>query len=210
MQRKIKTNFRRVLRTTKIKFQLTRNQLTKPKSTRYLSARKKAYTKFGKNFFEQFEPIIFQGRNNRKYTFTTLAPHLESEYVLGITVQTKEKMRYFSNIISRLSIGFEKEALIIEGMQTRKSYKKKLNEFRRVTKKQTLDFMLEQAEERARKLGFKQVKIRKPEFLYWFQNPVPVEDMTKKQVQRQIKILYQKIALRHNYKIEADFFVKDL
>jgi hypothetical protein len=208
--RKFKVKIRRKIQNLKIKTKLFRNLHTKPKSIIHLSAREKAYAKFGRDFFSRIKPLAFNGRNERRYYFGKDLPNYESKHTLTITCEPK--VRYFLPTItlSWLSLGFEKKSLIIEGMQTRTDSKKWLNEFRRATKKQAIDFMLEKAEERARELGFEQIKIRKPEFLYWYQNASVPYGKTKKQVQRQIKILYQKIALKYGYKIENNFYVKEL
>ncbi|MDD3083637.1 MAG: hypothetical protein PHP82_01305 [Candidatus ainarchaeum sp.] len=208
-----KIKMKRATLKLRVQTKIYKNLHSKPNSIRYLSARYKAYQKFGKNILDKLKrKKVFVGKKGREYFFGETNAYYESENVIGIDCVQKNLN---ANTISRIGLGFEKNTLIIESMQNNNLKKNYLNEFRRLSKEQTLDFMLKQIEKTAKENGFKKIKIRRPEFLYWFQNAKPVlnpqtNEYDKKYTQRQIKILYQKIALRYGFKPKRDFYVKEL
>ncbi len=181
-------------------------KLARPKSgLHYPTGEPQAYHTFGRDFYKHFPRKTFDKNTRRLFQTIVNLGEMESECRLSL----KNK---FDMEIAWLSPGFEKDALIIESMQTSKNARKYLNDFRRITKgKHALDYLLEDAESTAKNRGFKFVKIRAPESLHYYKKPwLHDSQLTVEQTRRQMKILYQKIALRHGYKKQGLFYVKEL
>lgn len=167
------------------------------------------YENFGRNFFKEFKEKKINGKN-KSFNIEKGRPTTSLESTHNILISIKEN--YFNKTISWVGIGFEKESLIIEVMQNNKyNDKKYFNDFRRTTKTQTLNYLLQTTEKHAKKLGFKQIKIRKPQTLYWFEDPsIKDTNLNQKQIKQNIKILYNRIAKKEGYKEEKFYYTKKL
>ena len=190
----------------------------------YSTGKEKAYTKFGKGFFDSFETESFTKNGITKFKIAPLRDSVHSDPTQQIMIinnlmlgglEAENRLILMNDLreqIAWVNIGFEKDSLIIESMQTIKRKRKYLNDFRRITGgKPALDCLLEEDELTAKRRGFKFVKIRSPESLYYYSVPVLMRTrLTEKQARRQMKILYQKIALRHGHKKMGLFYIKEL
>ncbi|MEI7961507.1 MAG: hypothetical protein WCI04_04175 [archaeon] len=107
-------------------------------------------------------------------------------------------------------------------MQNHFESKNSINAFRRIAKGgQPLQLMLGLVETHARKLGFKEIKIRRPETLFYYQSPLTHNRHTKatdeilvktgktvseeKFIRRQMKILYARITSQMGF-VRGEFF----
>lgn len=215
---KLSSNFKRTLKKAKLKikrelfnYQLKRTMgLPTKRKAKYSSAKRPAYLKFGKNFLTHVSQITFKDGGSRKYIFEVTEPYYESDFVLGIIHENKQGQ----STIARLSTGFEKDTLIIESMQNSPNKNNLLNEFRRLSKKQTLQFMLDEVQRLAKERRFKEIKIRRPQTLYWYQKAIAADNLknplTRKQTQANMRTLYQKVALRNGFTTTPAFFVKQV
>ena len=118
-------------------------------------------------------------------------------------------------------IGFDCGAVIIEGIQ---GVSESGNELKQATErlgKPWPNYLLEMVEENARACGFHQVRIRRPETLYWVQQPVQyniksrenekiTNEAEKRALQKQIIGFYAIIAKKMKYKKQGDYYVKEL
>ncbi len=189
------------------------------KAKHHPSGSRFAYAMNGRGLISKFKPIIIsKGTQKAENPLATtngfvvmpLGGTYEAEQTIGLIKGTVPD--HFCRPQAWLGIGFKEDAVVIESMQTRKEARPALNSFRRLTKKQPLNFMLNQVEEHARELGFSEVKIRTPETLYFFQFPhkVKTQTMSDKQIRAQMKILYARVASAQGYKREGIFYVKKL
>ncbi len=184
-----------------VPFEVMGHLVDKP---RYPTAETEAMKTYGRNFLNQFKPSVVRGGGTRIYFAGLDSGYYESERAISI--------KRGLDALAWVNLGFEKGTLIIESMQTRRAERKALNEFRRCAHGvQALDYLLKVAEDTAIKSGYREIKIRNPQTLHFYPNPVQLEHLTKKQIQRQMKILYQKLAIRHGFKREGhSFYVKRL
>jgi hypothetical protein len=189
------------------------------KARHHPSGSRFAYAEFGRGLLSKFKPIIIskktqntenQFATNNGFVVMPLGGTYEAEQIIGVIKGNEPN--HFSRPQAWLGIGFKENAVIVESMQTRKEAIPALNSFRRLAKKQALNFMLNQVEEHARELGFSEVRIRTPETLYFFHFPHKVKNptLTDKQIRAQMKVLYARVASAEGYKREGHFYVKKL
>jgi hypothetical protein len=179
----------------------------------FKSGNKESYNKFSNDFCESFESKIIKGK---KYDFKIGIGngHFESIQTLQLRRSGEPFSKYEKN--AWISLGFEKNTLIIESMQTDKLSKTILNNFRRTTKKQALNYLIEEAEKHAKKRGLTQVKIRKPQTLGWYQDPyvpelLPNSKMpNEREIRANMRILYRRVAKRQGYLEEEFYYTKKL
>jgi len=177
---------------------------------RYGSASSESYKRYGREMLEGMPHRVFFGAAGRSYKINWNAFSIESNNAVEIVAGLPAQKGRVERSIAMVSVGFEKNAVIIEAMQANINAKTLLNEFRRAAKEKPLDKILQELEEISRKKGFRQVKIRRPETLDYFEKPVNRLNMTTKQTRRQMKILYQRVALHNGYAPERFFYVKRL
>jgi hypothetical protein len=180
---------------------------------KYASAKKEAYEKFGRKFLGSFaqDKIIIK-KAGRQYIISKSNPSFESEHGVVIRVISKDSLNKRGVMLARISLGFLENTLIVEAMQTGKEVNNRLNEFRRESKETALDFILKEIEKRAKSLGFNSISIRKPEMLYYYNNPsiLSSENISRKEIQRNMRKLYSRIAKRNAYERTARFFTKKI
>ena len=86
-----------------------------------------------------------------------------------------------------------------------------MNEFRRLSKKPVLNYLMEKLEKEARENGFKEIKIRIPETMYFYEFPnLENTNLTAEEIRLHMKTFYAKIANEHEYKRKGIFYVKSL
>jgi hypothetical protein len=211
LKRKIKKPIIKII-SVKRKQAISKAIKKREKYTPFITAEDQAYKKCGRSFLKNFKPIIFNGRNKRKYQILSAGRCSESANTISIKLIMPET--YHKNDIAHIGIGFEKNALIIEVMQTENPQhsKKYLNEFRRTTKTQPLNWLLKQAETRAKQFGFKEVKIRAPETMKWYNDPWTWTNKTlnTEEIRTNMRVLYNKIAKSEGYKRKGIFYIKQL
>ncbi len=195
--------------------------------TYFNSASSKSYELHGRNFLKSFQPVSFIGKNNRTYL---VSPNYHGEYessrelridctlptqqakALKLVGQVQESNGFSTIKLAKLSLGFERDALIIEAIQGRSGTKTISNEFWRTAKTPPLDFLLKTAEEHAKKLGLKQIKLRRPETLSYYFTPWILMGSKAKseEIRANMRILYTKLAKKQGYTKEEFFYVKKL
>jgi hypothetical protein len=198
--------------------------------TQYPSVSTKEYQLYGRNFFRAFPIQEFGGGNERKYFILgdpTGSYESNREIVLLCNFREEQKTRENTLLESRpklkatailghLAIGFEKDAIIIEAIKGptttngKQKYRTLLNEFWRITKQKPLEKMLQEAENHAKSLGFKEIKIRRPETLCFYENPFIESDKPLNEIRANMKILYGRIAKNRGYTKEEFYYVKKL
>ncbi|MFA6064279.1 MAG: hypothetical protein WCW44_05475 [archaeon] len=189
------------------------------KARHHESATRFAYAEFGRGLLSKIKPIIISKGTpigttpngaGKSFVVMPLGGTYEAEQTIGVIKGSEPN--HFSRPQAWLGLGFKENAVIVESMQTRKEAIPALNAFRRATKKQALNFMLKEVEEKARELGFSEVKIRTPETLFFFHFPHKVKSPTlsDKQIRAQMKVLYARVASAEGYKREGIFYVKRL
>lgn len=173
-----------------------------------------AHTTHGRNFFSKMARKVVKGRNGRTYQSRRTQSTFESRFVLSVIAKTTHLGKTEKKSIASMSLGFSKDSVIVEAMQTKKGTNNLLNEFRRASKRQALDFVLKEVEQRAKELGFLEVKIRRPETLAFFDRPVVgkrnATPFERAEIRKNIMRLYNTIASRNGYRKENLFFVKKL
>jgi len=179
------------------------------KARNHQSGTRFAYAELGRGLLSKIKPIIIS-KGAKSFVVMPLGGTYEAEQTIGLIKGNEPN--HFSRPQAWLGLGFKEDSVIIESMQTRKEAIPTLNAFRRVSKKQALNFMLNKVEEHARELEFNEVKIRTPETLYFFHFPhkVKVQTMSDKQIRAQMKVLYARVASAEGYKREGNFYVKRL
>ncbi len=174
--------------------------------SRFATGGHDACQKYGKGFEKFFKELtLHAGPKTRREYFVRYGLNIfESETALQLYLNGG-----WPYPLAHVAIGFQKNTLIIEAMQTTKKHRRKnLNEFRRVAKELPLDFLLKQAEQTAKKAGLKEVRIRRPETLYYYAKPARHDGLTLEQLQRNMRILYGRIARANGYKKELFFYTK--
>lgn len=182
---------------------------------RYPSGSVANYKKYGKKFVKLFmtrqaDATRVIQTDKEKFGVNLAFNGHESHCVITLTYNSLlSGERYLPHKIADLKIGFEESTLIVEAMQTDKNRRVHLNRFRNATKgTPPLDFMLHEAEKTARRLGFREIKIRKPETLYYYH--LPVSTQKDSVVQHHMKVLYGRIARANGFSEEEFFYVKKL
>ncbi len=172
---------------------------TKP--YQYPSAQVENHKK-GIKFIETFENLTLSKRKNHfgveVQTQGLRAVEAKNTIVL-MDLSKKDK----KTVLARIGLGFDKEAIIIEVVQGRKKGEEERNAFKSLVQKNWTTFMIEKIEENAKKCGFKEIKIRRPETLTAYQLQTP-------QIKRQIRILYYSIAKSMNFRKRGPYFIKNL
>ncbi|MBI4043892.1 MAG: hypothetical protein HY393_03755 [Candidatus Diapherotrites archaeon] len=113
-------------------------------------------------------------------------------------------------------LGFERKAVIIEALQGKRGNVKDVQRMNAALGMPWPNYLLQETEKHARACGFKKVKIRKPETLYYYKHPaVPVKTGEApgpviERVQARMRALYEKAAQAMGYHEEPGFYVKNL
>jgi len=142
---------------------------------------------------------------------------------------------WYANI-AELNLGFEKNAVIIESMQGAGGKQAALDRLRQATGKPVINSMVELVEKHAKKCGFKQVKISRPENLFYYRfpeilGPYPDGEMRRyiskwgtgrlmdfdgkigkkvREIREGMQRAYGAVAKSCGYRIGGNYFVKDL
>lgn len=166
---------------------------------------------FGKLFLTRSKKRKIRGTN---YAAKLTKSRYESGIAYGIGQIANEEDPI--TIIASLKLGFEKQAVVIESIQGNREAKEKIVELNRALREPWANYLLRCVEEDARRAGYTQIKIRKPETLYYYNNPVlwtaEIHDYEKEaeKIQKRMREMYGLIAKKMGYRKELDFFVKDL
>ncbi|MDO8624578.1 MAG: hypothetical protein Q7R47_00725 [Candidatus Diapherotrites archaeon] len=208
------TKIRRAVRRTKVQLLrkgckaayavyggLNPNNKTYFKTTIY-----KNISRFGNRFLETFPRQVFTAPNGRSYTIDRDLGQHESRESITISVTKVQRPRE----LAWARIGFKRGVVIVEAMQTEKAGTKYLNEFRRIAKKQALDKILEEIEAHAKQMGYRELRVRRPETLFYYQRPLERTGRTGRQTRAGMRLLYDKIAANNQYKKGLFFYVKKL
>jgi hypothetical protein len=170
------------------------------------TAMQETYVKLGRSFIEKFNSRTIGKKNDRTYLIQAdeLGLYDSARQVQIICQEGKE-----NNYLGHLSLGFTKSGLIIEAIQGTMGKKQMQREFWRLGKKPIFEFMLHEIEEHAKKLGFRYIKIRRPETLYYYKKPY-LKTKSDKEIRRSMRILYDKVARHAGYKKEEFYYTKAL
>jgi hypothetical protein len=229
-------NARRRIRERRAEF--VKEGFTVRTSVKFISTSKINYARFGRRFCETFRAQRFQGRNQRTYNINlSQFGVFESDRELSVTctLPSEQAAKFDSEQFGHLGrvqitvnlgnmpIGFERDSLIVEAIKgTSKRFNPLANDFWRTTKQKPLDKLLEEAEKQAQTLGFSEIKIRRPETLYYYETPwvtepemlppnwVEIKAKKQREIRANMRILYGRIARNHHYTKEEFYYVKKL
>jgi len=192
--------------------------------------------KFGKNFMLSF-PFEIVGRKTNKFAIRMGGLGHEAPVVIGVCPlkAAVEGKGYYRNIVE-LNLGFERDAIVVESIQGKEGKQASLDRFRQAVGKPAVNSLLELVERHARRCGFKKAKIIRPENLFSYRFPELLEikpdaKMTRyllqwhigklmefegrigkkvREIREQMQRLYGAVAQNCGYRIEGNYFVKDL
>lgn len=199
------------------------------RNPRFKTASEESYELYGRGFIERFKAVEF---SSKKGTFTvgkTKKFIPESSQALTVECKIEEgQTSDFSNLtdlkavlknskprIATVSLGFEKGTVIIESIQENKMQKTLRNEFWRITKKRPVELLLSEVEATAKRLGFKSIRIRRPETLHYYMYPINDNykidySQRKQEVQAGMRTTYSRIANKFGYAKGEFFYTKAL
>jgi len=139
---------------------------------RHLSATSHNAARHSRNFEQTFQTQTKKGKS----TFQIASSRQGHESNLIITIKKMGKSRQAS--LGGICLGFGKKTIYIESIQGGHKKKSSLNEFRRLLKgKPWQNYLVEEVEKHAKSLGFKKIKIRAPETLYYYHHPAYITDI---------------------------------
>ena len=180
---------------------------------RYETASLEAFHQFGKAFFDTL-PSVKISRKKNKFEISKIdnASHEASVRlrIVGLNRFQRERI-YYDDALAWASLGFEREAVIVEAIQGQVNGKAKLEVFSSIFGKHWSKALLDIVEENAKKHGFKSVKIRIPESLAYYWNPVGVTGIkTIAKIRRDMRNHYNGLASALGYKRKGIFYIKKL
>ncbi len=172
--------------------------------------------KYGKLFLTTFPETALKGKKRTSFIVSAVPAQYESPVSIALIATNKKGLpenllKHF--VVAEVRLSFEKKAVIIFP-QGRKGTQPQLDRFHQSTGLPWANFLIKQIEEHARKTGFRQVKIRTPESLHYYQTPsvagryATLEEAEK--IRKRMENLFQKVADAMNYKREGEYFIKDL
>jgi len=179
---------------------------TYPRRTRYRTGSETSAQKFGKSFIETFKLVPLQGQRGRK--FTIAGGKMCSEAATTISLKTED--RKSSRQIATVGIGFEKDAVIIEMVQGGLRSQSDLDRFRALQGKPWANDLIERIENHAKERGFRQVKIRVPESLYYYHYPAFATKAEAVEIRERMEKFYSSFADAMEYERKTRFFVKTI
>ncbi len=181
--------------------------------------------KFGLPFLQSFPRFSIRGIKRKRFSVSVSTCDFDYESPVSITLHlqdmskapNKKTMKKEAQLLSEARLGFEKDSVKVEALQINSILEDKIPEirqwldrFKSKTGKPWANFLVQKIEDQARKLGLKQVKITIPERLYYYQNPFVKPGQTVKKIRKGMRELYYGVANAMDYRIEGDYFVKDL
>ena len=194
----------------------------------YASGGRTALNAFGRGFTESFPKILLKGKKGRKFSLRCATARWESCWA-AVLETVPVRGAGTSTRVADVNLGFEREAVIVEAMHGHEKMQPWIERFREMHEKPVFNFVLERVEEHARLLGFKQVKIRVPESLWFFKSPslfgnkmaklARITDLkerekqgekAKEDIRRGMEALYKAVAKAMGYKRKGLFYVKRL
>jgi hypothetical protein len=202
----------------------------KPFEVTFNTTSKKNYAAFGRRFVEKFNGTVVLSKDGLRFSIGQSDNFAsESSHRLTIDCILREEVPIdFAKVknvhiplsdgrpkLASVALGFEKDTLIIEAIQENSKQKKLRNEFWRTTKTRPVERLFLEVEAHARKLGFKQIKIRRPETLYYYEHPVNETGGAhyherKTEVQAGMRASYNKLAKKNGYTKGEFFYTKTL
>lgn len=184
---------------------------------RYKTASQHNAALFGKEFIETFPKTELRGKKRKKFVVSICKAFFESSYSVGLRAKATGSGKEISEFaFANAKLGFQKNTLIVEALNATKGKQPELERFREMHGKPWANYLLEKAEEHARKCGFKKVKIRTPESLYYYhyanlgKGKKQDKEKQKREIQERMEALYSKVAKAMGYKRRGAFFVKRL
>ncbi|QQR92723.1 MAG: hypothetical protein IPJ89_00575 [Candidatus Iainarchaeum archaeon] len=182
------------------------------------TARRKNILKYGKPFIELF-PVVKISTRGADFRIEPTETMGESPIGIGIF----HNAHYGSGEpLAQVKIGFEKHSVIVEAIQGTKpnankfvmSNQELMHAFKKATGMTWPRFLIAQVEKHAAAMGFKRVKIIKPEKNPYYEwHLAPRDGKTYPQspdVQRRMKALYYGVARNMHYRAEGNYLVKEL
>lgn len=182
----------------------------------------KNIVKYGKHFLLTFPKKILGGKKRIEYSIGLEPTSFESPVAISISmryVRKQEETLHRGNPgwLARIKLGFEKDALILEAFKGRKNSPAHIAKLKNFLGEHWANYLVKLAEEHAKKSGLKQVKIRRPEALYYYEHLAVHttkarlgEHKTQKAVRDSMRKLYYGVADDLGYREEGNFLVKDL
>lgn len=165
----------------------------------------------GKPFIETFLAHTIERSN---YDVAVGIGNFESGICIGIYPRLfKPQAFQLTTPIAQLKIGFARNTVVIESMQGKKGKAKEIMEINKEAGEPWPNFLLGEIETHARACGFKTIRIRKPETLYYYKHPAtPGFNQPEKveQLRQRMRNLYYHAAEAKGYQEEKGYFVKKL
>ena len=165
--------------------------------------------KYGKSFLGSFWPIKVRTGQGNFFASIILGKH-ESPVFFALSRQVPGHRH--PKMIGWIALAFEKNAVLIETIQGEKWEKPGLDTFSQTVSVPWANFLVNQIERHARKLGFSEVKIRYPETLENYKFPATWgTKKTTKEIQRIMKHFILKVAETASYSERSgDYIVKKI
>lgn len=183
------------------------------KSGAYKTANSERIETYGKEFVETFPKITLKGKKRRAFVVDTGHSCLESRKSVRLAVYNAEagKVKGIPADVAFLKLGFSKNAAIVEAIQGTAGWQPEFERFRALHGKPWANYLVEKLEEQARRTGFRQVKIRAPESLFWYYHKSKDESNSDYLERRKrMEALYNNVANAMGYSRKGNFFVKGL
>ena len=184
----------------------------------HLTARRRKILRHGKPFIELFPATTVRAP---EANFRIEPTETMGESPIGIGIFHDAQYGH-GEPLARIKLGFEKKAVIVEAIQGARPSDNKyiasnpelMRAFKTATGKTWPRFLIEKIEAHAKEMGFKRVKIIKPEFnSYYHAHLIDRNGKIEPQspsVQRRMHALYYGVARRMHYREEGNYFVKEL
>ena len=197
---------------------ISRMERTPHSALIHATARRKSILKYGKPFIELFPVVKISARGA---DFRIEPTETAGESAVGIGIFHNAHHGH-GEPLARVKIGFEKHSVIIEAIQGTKpndnkyvmSNQELMHVFKKTTGMTWPRYLITQIEKHASAMGFKRVKIIKPEKNnYYDWHLAPRDGKTYPQspdVQKRMRALYYGVARNMHYYADGDYLVKEL
>lgn len=187
---------------------------------RYRTACRETTEREGRSFLRGFPKRKVRGNKHQFVVSADSHFGIESTASILLEVDRAKKPAGGKEPIALAGVGFGKKDVVVEVMQGAKGSGQLLSEFRRAAQgTPALNYLVNRIEGQAKRLGFKKVKIRVPESLGNYWDPVINNEVlnTKKEnsaertrIRERMRELYKAVADAEGYMRKGDFYVKKL
>ncbi len=175
----------------------------------YPTALEKNIGLYGKGFAKSFQEKRIKWRKTKSFIVKM------ENYIPNRVVLQKEPLnvngRHWRSIhnLAELKIGFEKNAVIVEGFAEWHNVEKDLVAFNKIAGENWANKLVGMLEGHAKRNGFERVKIRAPEILRNYEILQPYEKKERYELKKFVEF-YENLAKKRGYKKTVLFFEKQL